>query len=74
VTGVTFWRFSANRGPRRRDPVANSYDRLPGLGDPASMHCGPQTRMGAIVAERKKGSVCKPYHYGPWEYGYRYYR
>jgi hypothetical protein len=35
------------------DPVDNSYDRLPGLGDPASMHCGPQTRMRAIVAERR---------------------
>jgi len=36
VTGVTFWRFSANREPG--DPVDN--DRLPGLADPASMHCG----------------------------------
>jgi hypothetical protein len=21
-----------------------------------------------------QGGVCKPYHYGPWDYGYRYYR
>ena len=36
--------------------VDNSFDRLPGLGDRASMRCGAPTRTGEIMAKRKKQS------------------
>jgi hypothetical protein len=36
--------------------VDNSFDGLLGIGDPASMGCGPPTRTGRIMAKRKKQS------------------
>jgi hypothetical protein len=36
--------------------VDNSFEGLLGLGDPASMRCGPPTRTGRIMAKRKKQS------------------
>jgi hypothetical protein len=39
--------------------VDKSFDRLPGLSDRASMHCGPLTRTVRIMAKRKKQSKVK---------------
>ena len=36
--------------------VDNSFDRLPGLGDRASLRGGASTRAGKIMAKRKKQS------------------
>jgi hypothetical protein len=43
-------------GALKLQSVDNSFDRLPGLGDQASMRCGDEPRTGAIMAKRKKGS------------------
>ena len=44
------------RGALKLQAVDNSFDRLPGLSDRASMHCGSPTRTGLIMAKRKKRS------------------
>src|SRR5215831_8794110 len=48
---------SACLGALKLPSVDNSFDRLPGLADPASMRCGaPLGLRGSIMAKRKKGS------------------